>query len=244
MKRLLPVILLFSILSGNAQESPNPDILAYIERYRTLAVDEMVRTGVPAAIKLAQGIIETQAGMGELVSRSNNHFGIKCKSSWTGERTYHDDDEKGECFRKYATAEDSWRDHSDFLRTQPRYAFLFRLDPTDYTGWAKGLKSAGYATDPRYPERLIRYIESYRLNELTLTALSRKNGGVETEVKSAVAADTLAVPPAPMLHRVAPGETLYGLSRRYGVDMKEIMRLNGLTSDALVAGSDIRIPAK
>lgn len=244
MKRLLPLILLSSILSGNAQESPSPDVLAYIDRYRTLAVDEMVRTGVPAAIKLAQGIIETQAGMGELVSRSNNHFGIKCKSSWTGERVHHDDDEKGECFRKYATAEDSWRDHSEFLRSQPRYAFLFRLDPTDYTGWARGLKSAGYATDPRYPERLIRYIESYRLNELTLTALSLKRGDVETDGKPAFAADTLAAQQAPMLHRVVRGETLYGLSRMYGVDMKEIMRLNGLTTDALVAGSDIRIPAK
>jgi LysM repeat protein len=244
MKRLLPFILLFSILSGKAQESPNPDVLAYIERYRTLAMDEMVRTGVPAAIKLAQGIIETQAGRSELVMRSNNHFGIKCKSSWTGERTYHDDDEKGECFRKYATAEDSWRDHSEFLRTQLRYAPLFRLDPTDYTGWAMGLKSAGYATDPRYPETLIRYIESYRLNEHTLTALSRQQGGVGPDGKAPASVDTFATESAPLLHRVLPGQTLYGLSKRYGVDPRGIMRLNGLASDSLAAGSVIRIPAK
>lgn len=163
-------------MGARSQEAPHPDVIAYIEQYRETAVREMARTGVPAAIKLAQGIIETQAGRSELVLRSNNHFGIKCKSSWTGERVFHDDDEKGECFRKYASAEESWRDHSDFLKTQPRYASLFRLDPTDHIGWARGLKSAGYATNPAYPEMLIRYIETYRLHEFSLQGLALMRG--------------------------------------------------------------------
>ena len=244
MRRSILALILLYPLCTLAQDAPRPDVLSYIEQYRALAVEEMVRTGVPAAIKLAQGIIETQAGTRELVMRSNNHFGIKCKSSWTGDRVHHDDDEKGECFRKYGTAEDSWRDHSDFLRTQLRYASLFRLDPADYAGWARGLKAAGYATDPTYPERLIRYIESYRLNEHSLAALA----GMQRPVPRG---DTLAAPPetpvveaGPRLHKVEPGETLYGLSRRYGVDPREIMQLNGLASPGLLAGTVIRIPVK
>jgi|688.fasta_scaffold286565_2 LysM repeat protein len=157
-----------------AQEPANPDVLAYISRYRETAIREMQRTGVPASIKLAQGILETEAGKSSLVLRSNNHFGIKCKSSWTGEKVYHDDDEQGECFRKYDSAEDSWRDHSDFLRSQPRYASLFTLDPMDHKGWAYGLKQAGYATNPRYPEILIKYIENYRLDEVSMLAINGK----------------------------------------------------------------------
>jgi len=154
-----------------AQEPLNPMIEAYIDMYRPLAIQEMQRTGVPAAIKIAQGILETDAGKSLLVRNSNNHFGIKCKSTWTGERVYHDDDEKGECFRKYASPEDSYRDHSDFLKLQPRYAPLFEIDPLDYRAWAHGLKSAGYATNPKYPEILIRLIETYRLDDITFYAL-------------------------------------------------------------------------
>jgi len=134
----------------------------------------MQRTGVPASITLAQGILETEAGRSDLVTRSNNHFGIKCKSSWTGEKVYHDDDARGECFRKYEAAEDSYRDHSDYLRSQPRYASLFTLDPLDYKSWATGLKRAGYATNPKYAQILIKYIETYNLDDYTLVALGRK----------------------------------------------------------------------
>lgn len=143
----------------------------YIADYKELAIEEMQRTGVPAAIKLAQGIHETSAGESDLVKKSNNHFGIKCKDSWTGESVSHDDDARGECFRKYSKAEDSYRDHSDFLKNSARYASLFRLDPTDYEDWARGLKKAGYATNPKYPQILIRLIEDYNLNDYTLIAL-------------------------------------------------------------------------
>ena len=146
---------------------------AYIETYKNLAVAEMLRAGVPAAITLAQGVLETESGNSVLVKKSNNHFGIKCKAEWTGESVYHDDDENGECFRKYDSAIFSYRDHSDFLRTRAHYAFLFSLDPMDYKGWAYGLKKAGYATNPRYPEILIKTIEDNQLNDITEQALSQ-----------------------------------------------------------------------
>jgi hypothetical protein len=139
-----------------------------------MAIREMQRTGVPASITLAQGILETEAGKSDLVNRSNNHFGIKCKTSWTGEKVYHDDDARGECFRKYSAAEDSYKDHSDYLKSQPRYASLFQLDPLDYKGWATGLKRAGYATNPKYAQILIKYIETYHLDDYSLVALGRK----------------------------------------------------------------------
>jgi murein DD-endopeptidase MepM/ murein hydrolase activator NlpD len=160
------ILLLQASFSIKAQDLPNENILRYIETYAPLALKEMNRTGVPAAIKIAQGILETNAGQSDLVNKSNNHFGIKCKSSWTGEKVYHDDDEAGECFRKYESAEASYLDHSDYLKSQPRYAFLFEFDSNDYAAWAWGLKKAGYATNPIYAQSLIKYIETYRLTDL------------------------------------------------------------------------------
>jgi LysM repeat protein len=129
--------------------------------------------GVPAAISLAQGILETENGNSDLVKKSNNHFGIKCKSTWTAESVSHDDDAPGECFRVYKDAEESYRDHSNFLRGNARYAFLFKLDPRDYKGWARGLRRAGYATNPRYPEILIKNIEDNNLEQYTLEAVNK-----------------------------------------------------------------------
>ena len=140
----------------------------YINKYKDIAIREMFRTGVPASIKLAQGLLESESGNGELCKRSYNHFGIKCKSNWTGDSVFHDDDEKGECFRKYNNAEESYRDHSNFLRGSDRYASLFQLSPTDYKGWAYGLKKAGYATNPKYPQILLYQIEKYNLHEFDL----------------------------------------------------------------------------
>ncbi len=142
----------------------SPQVL-YVEKYADLAVEEMYRSGVPASITLAQGLLESRYGQSELAVKGNNHFGIKCHTTWTGRKMYHDDDRKGECFRVYKSPEESFRDHSDFLRYRDRYRFLFDLEPTDYKGWAYGLKKAGYATDPAYPKKLIRLIEDYRLYE-------------------------------------------------------------------------------
>ncbi|HVE60767.1 MAG TPA: glucosaminidase domain-containing protein, partial [Chitinophagaceae bacterium] len=159
---------------ANSFAQPPAAIKQYIEQYRDLAIEEMKRTGVPAAITLAQGIHETDAGRSQLVIKSNNHFGIKCKTGWKGESVSHDDDARGECFRKYNDPYDSYRDHSDFLKTRSHYAFLFDLDPTDYEGWCYGLKKAGYATNPKYSQILIKLIKEYGLQDYTLVALGRK----------------------------------------------------------------------
>jgi len=145
--------------SGSASEYA----LGYLNRYSALAVNEMNRTGIPASITLAQGMLESNYGRSRLATQGNNHFGIKCHSSWTGRKIYHDDNRRGECFRAYGSADESFRDHSDFLVNGSRYRELFSLSSTDYKGWARGLKKAGYATDPKYADLLIRKIEEYRL---------------------------------------------------------------------------------
>jgi LysM repeat protein len=167
------IILLVIIRVAAAAQSKDELIQQYIASYKNLAIEEMKRTGVPAAIKLAQGIHETEAGNSVLVKKSNNHFGIKCKTGWDGPKVYHDDDERGECFRSYTAAEASYRDHSNFLKNSQRYAFLFALDPTDYKGWAYGLKKAGYATNIKYSQILIKLIEEYHLDTYSLIALGK-----------------------------------------------------------------------
>jgi LysM repeat protein len=167
MKKFL-VILLFFFAKNIFAQDLTP--IQYVEKYKELAIREMKRMGIPAAITLAQGILESESGNSVLVKKSNNHFGIKCKTSWTAGGVSHDDDAIGECFRVYKTDEDSYRDHSNFLRNNQRYGNLFKLDVTDYKGWAYGLKKAGYATNPRYPEIVISNIEKYNLQQYTLAA--------------------------------------------------------------------------
>ena len=165
MKKVVWILLL--IVSGNlaiAQEQIKKDEL-YIQTYAKVAVAEMELYKIPASITLAQGILETGNGQSDLAQYGNNHFGIKCKGEWTGDRMYHDDDAKGECFRKYSSALDSYRDHSLFLAERPYYKNLFLLDPKDYKAWAHGLKKAGYATNPKYAYILISLIERYQLNQ-------------------------------------------------------------------------------
>ncbi len=170
-----PILLTLTSLMVYCQVwAQHPSIIQYINRYKLVAIEEMKRSGVPASIKLAQGILETQAGVSDLVMRSNNHFGIKCKTTWAGEKVYHDDDARGECFRAYSSDKDSYKDHSDFLKANQRYAFLFNIDPENYRAWAQGLKKAGYATNPRYWQQLVHYIETYNLNLYTQIALGKK----------------------------------------------------------------------
>lgn len=157
----------------NMHAQTNDATIAYIQQYKQIAIDEMIRTGVPASITLAQGIQESGAGQSELTQESNNHFGIKCKSDWTGDVVYHDDDTKHECFRKYNSGEESYHDHSDFLKNRDNYAFLFDIDPTDYKDWAYGLKKAGYATERDYAPSLIALIERYDLEQYTDVALQQ-----------------------------------------------------------------------
>jgi LysM repeat protein len=184
-KQLLGYLVIGLLVSIDAHaQTPTISIEEYINTYKEIAMKEMVRTGVPASITLAQGIVETENGNSKLVKKSNNHFGIKCKETWTGPSVSHDDDAPGECFRKYGSAEESYIDHSNFLVTRKHYGALFTLDPADYKAWAYGLKKAGYATNPRYPEMLIKYIETYNLNEYSLIALGRKKADETNVVKN------------------------------------------------------------
>jgi len=163
---LMAMILLNSCRSSKPvinSSSGEPNAAGYIGKYSDLAVSEMKRTGIPASITLAQGMIESDFGRSRLAREANNHFGIKCHDNWTGPTIRHNDDRRNECFRKYSRAEDSFYDHSDFLKSASRYSFLFDLPSTDYKGWAKGLKKAGYATNPDYADMLIRKIEENNL---------------------------------------------------------------------------------
>ena len=185
MQNVRIILVTFFSLMGLFSYAQNQEVIQnYINAYKDIAIAEMHRTGVPASIKLAQGIHETMAGTSDLVTKSNNHFGIKCKANWTGESVSHDDDLRGECFRKYNSPSESYRDHSNFLKGSQRYAFLFQIDPLDYSAWAYGLKKAGYATNPRYPQVIIKLIEDYNLQDYTLIALGKKPATGEILVKN------------------------------------------------------------
>jgi LysM repeat protein len=185
MKKLRFIFLLFTLLSfKNTFAQQDPVVIEYINTYKELAINEMQRTGIPASIKLAQGIHETSAGQSDLVRRSNNHFGLKCKTEWTGMSVKHTDDAPNECFRKYVSPDDSYKDQSDYLKKSPRYAPLFNLDPTDYKAWAFGLKKAGYATNPKYSQVIIKLIEDYNLQDYTMIAMGKMKKGDDALAKS------------------------------------------------------------
>lgn len=182
-------LIIFMICGLSLFAQQNEATLKYIEKYKDLAMEQMIEFKIPASIKLAQAIIESSHGTSELAVKSNNHFCIKCHKSWTGKKTYYDDDAKGECFRVYNTVEESYRDHSNFLKNSTRYASLFELEITDYRGWATGLKKAGYATSPVYATVLIKVIEDYNLQKYDQMVIKnefkpkKKTENVEPEAK-------------------------------------------------------------
>ena len=180
-------------ISGIAQ-TIGPETAAYINQYKNIAMQEQIRTGVPAAIKLGQAILESQTGKSRLATEANNHFGIKCKTEWRGPKIYHNDDANGECFRVYDNAEASFIDHSNFLKTRTHYAFLFKLDVRDFTSWAFGLKQAGYATNPNYPAQLIKAINDYDLAQYTLIAIEQKKKGIDFVVSPAPTKELIPAP--------------------------------------------------
>lgn len=258
MFRILSTILFFLITADLAAQE-RTTIEQYVEQFRDIAISEMKRSGVPAAITLAQGILESENGNSDLVKKSNNHFGIKCKSTWAGDSVNHDDDAEGECFRAYDNAEESYRDHSNFLKGNQRYAFLFNLDPEDYKAWAKGLKKAGYATNPRYPELLIKYVEQYNLQQYTLVALNKipstdivATTGTQTAVPSQEevgggpsqpAVETAPVPTDPdrviTINKskcvfVSKGTSLLALATRHHVNLSRLMEFNDFSEEGLL----------
>lgn len=233
---------LFLVLSITVSYGQNSEVVKkYIEIYKDLAVREMLRTGVPASITLAQGIHESGAGNSKLALSSNNHFGIKCKSNWTGESVKHNDDAKGECFRKYPSPEDSYRDHSDFLKSSARYASLFTLDPEDYSGWANGLKKAGYATNPKYPQVLIKLVEDYQLQDYTLLALGKMKPKSDTAALAVEISTTAFIPDPPKTNKypevvftinetkviyAKKGTSFLSIAQKYDVDLSKIFEFN------------------
>ena len=196
---LILVFLLMGIQSTHAQSEAT---VVYIELYKKIAVQEMKRTGIPASITLAQGILESNSGESNLAKQFNNHFGIKCKSDWKGETTFQDDDTKQECFRVYPTALASFKDHSDFLKNRPNYAPLFALDPVDDSAWAYGLKKAGYATATDYPKRILKIIDDYELSQYNFPEL--ENEVEEEETAKAVSDGAKAVSDGPKAVAILP----------------------------------------
>jgi flagellum-specific peptidoglycan hydrolase FlgJ len=206
---------------------------AYIEEYNDIAIAEMLRYKIPASVTLAQGILESNSGRSRLTVNANNHFGVKCHSSWKGKRIYHDDDTKQECFRKYKHPLRSFRDHSLFLFERKRYADLFDLKLANYKGWARGLKKAGYATDPKYPAKLIRIIEDYELYKYD--DFNKKYSGGVTKVSK-------VAPKKPGTYVVVKkGDTLYSLSKRHNLTIDRLKWLNGLKSNELDIGQELFI---
>jgi flagellum-specific peptidoglycan hydrolase FlgJ/murein DD-endopeptidase MepM/ murein hydrolase activator NlpD len=201
----------------------------YIDKYAEIAKNKMRKHGIPASITMAQGILESSSGRSSLTRSSNNHFGIKCHKGWMGEKTYYDDDEKGECFRVYNNPEGSFEDHSTFLTTRSRYASLFTLEKDDYYSWAYGLSKAGYATDKKYPQKLISIIERYKLHELDEEVL-----GTKSITKNINASQ-------PQSYIVNKGETLYAIGKKYGINPGDIIRFNNLKSADIFPGQELKL---
>jgi flagellum-specific peptidoglycan hydrolase FlgJ len=200
---------------------------AYIKKYKDIAMEEMRTYKIPASITLAQGILESRSGNSELTRKSNNHFGIKCHKGWNGAKVFHDDDKNDECFRVYKNPDNSFKDHSKFLVGRSRYHKLFKLKKGDYVKWAKGLSEAGYATDRRYPAKLIALIEKYNLHKYDEIVLGKKrkiskNDKTENYV-------------------VVKGDTLYSISKRFGLTVEKLKELNNLATNEINIGQTLSL---
>lgn len=292
MKRLITLLLCALCLLSVQAQTRNKQYEEYIKKYRDLAVSEMKKYHIPASITLAQGLLESGAGQSALARKSNNHFGIKCGSDWKGKTVSHDDDARGECFRAYKHPKQSYEDHSKFLVGRSRYASLFKLKITDYKGWARGLKKAGYATDPRYAQRLIDIIELYGLDkydkkgglkwmkenpnphqpyvangllyivvrsgdtwksiskefDLSQSKLRKYNDlykGYALQVGDILYLEkkNRRADKEHIVHVLRAGESMYGISQKYGIRLKNLYKLNKMETDspAPEAGTILRL---
>jgi LysM repeat protein len=223
-------------LTGTAQ-SLNKTYLEYIETYKDEAIRQQKKYKIPASITLAQGLLESGAGNGKLAKESNNHFGIKCHGVWQGEKVYHDDDEKGECFRKYDNPFQSYEDHSLFLTSRPRYAELFNLEVTDYRGWANGLKKCGYATDKAYASKLIGIIELYNLDQYDKEALKKneKKSSNKTTIKTSTNNPHKVYISWELLYIEAhAGDTFETISKEFNIKARKLAKYNDLPKDVIL----------
>ena len=203
-------------------------VLAYISQYKNIAKNNMKQFGIPSSICLGQGILESGAGTGPLSSLANNHFGIKCHKDWTGASVKYDDDSAQECFRKYNQGSESYNDHALFLKGRKRYESLFELDKDDYKSWAKGLKAAGYATDPKYPEKLIAIIERYHLDQYDAEVLGNDYVVKSVETKSNFKE-----------YQVSQGDTLYSISKKFNLSIDDLKKKNNISDNALSIGQSL-----
>jgi len=243
----------------NAANKANPNFtdfttLTYIDAFKGVAVEEMNTYGIPASITLAQGIIESGSGNSSLAKYANNHFGIKCTSEWKGKAYYKNDDQNNDCFRVYKDARESYKDHSEFLKRK-RYSALFELDKNDYVNWAKGLKQAGYATNPRYPDMLINTIEKYQLHQYDQPesepdkikredrVFTEINANIPKEVKKFTPVET---PPSKQIinttepnYTVQKGDTLYNIAKRYNLTVDELKSLNSMSDEGIKIGQKL-----
>lgn len=245
--RFLLIFLSITMLAG--AQSLQKSYLFYIHQYYEIAEKQQKEHGIPASIILAQGLLESGAGESELTRMSNNHFGIKC-TDWTGPRVYHDDDIKGDCFRKYDRAIDSYEDHVNFLKTRKRYAFLFNLKPTDYESWAFGLKKAGYATDPSYAYKLISIIENYNLHRFDLGlnyADDTKNNNSVPENYSYGNMGTIQAIPDHQVYKInkvrcinaLPGDSYAVIADIFNIKEKRLREFNEVDADTPLQSGEV-----
>lgn len=213
----------------------------YILQYKDIAMNNMRTNGIPASIILAQAILESGAGSGTLAQNANNHFGIKCHKEWTGESVRHDDDAPQECFRKYANPAESFQDHAIFLSSRGRYSTLFKLSKSDYRSWARGLREAGYATDPQYPEKLVTYIQRYNLDQYDNIVLGINDVSSTKDAVNDVLNSIPIVDNTGNTHQVQKGDTFYSLSKKYNLSVEELKEKNGLTENNLFIGQILKV---
>jgi len=218
----------------------------YVLQFKDIAMGNMKTYGIPASIILAQGILESGAGKGDLAVDANNHFGIKCHKEWLGESVRHDDDSAQECFRKYPQAADSYRDHALFLVGKKRYEKLFTYEKDDYKSWAKGLRAAGYATDPNYPDKLISYIERYNLHQYDCLITGRNYVPISKTVAASTKSSTKPVSSNsnsndPNLYEVQKGDTLYSISKKFNVLVDDLKQKNNLSDNAISIGQRLKV---
>ena len=220
--------------------------LQYIDRFKAIAIQEMNAYGIPASITLAQGLYESGSGNSELARVANNHFGIKCNSGWTGKSYFKDDDNHNDCFRVYETPEESYRDHSNFLKRK-NYAHLFELDKNDYQGWAYGLKAAGYATNPKYPQLIIGIIQKYNLDQYDspegeVQKIKREDrvlNQIDQNIGKATKDSLIQTAPTGNLYTVQQGDTLYNISKRFGLTVDELKSLNDMADNSIKIGQKL-----
>ncbi|PKV52859.1 flagellum-specific peptidoglycan hydrolase FlgJ [Aquimarina sp. MAR_2010_214] len=219
--------------------SYNDKVQRYINEFSSIAKSEMKTYGIPASITLAQGILESGAGYGDLTQRARNHFGIKCHD-WKGDRVYHDDDRSQECFRKYDRASESFRDHSLFLKDRKRYSRLFTFSQKDYKSWARGLREAGYATDKKYPQKLIAIIERYDLDKFDDEVLGTKPLRRSKKIEAVAVITSVSNKDG---YTVKKGDTLYSISRRYKISVEELKAFNKLVNNNIAVGQVLKVAA-